>query len=404
MDALLAESAHDLFAAACPPAAVRAMLAGDPGADAWAAIEQSGFPDALAPEASGGSGLSFADLAPLLLASGRHASPLPLAATCLVRGAFARAGQSAPAGPIAIGQALAGRRRAGGPRRICRRHVLMPVARRRAGAAHQCGRSRHADRAGGGAAALGRDGQRAAAFGRHGLAAGRGGGRRPSRWPAPSCPHPGRHHGLRHRDASSSARRSAPSRPCSSRLAVLAEEAMACLGGCPIGRGGPGRTRAASPAPRSASAKAPSARRPSPTPSTAPWGSPPRWICTCSPAGCNAAAAAFGAEALVGGAARAAGDWRARLDSLGFVRERLGPADGAGRLRPPGHGGGAGPGRGRTRHGPTPCSTNRTAAIVTLTLNRPEKRNPITDTRDRRPAGRLPGRAWAPTLRCAWPS
>jgi acyl-CoA dehydrogenase len=107
MDRMLAESAEDLFTASCPPQAVRAMLRGEPGAEAWAAIEASGFADALVPGADGGSGLTVADIVPLLLASGRHAVPLPLAATCLVRAAFARAGQTAPAGPIAIGQALA---------------------------------------------------------------------------------------------------------------------------------------------------------------------------------------------------------------------------------------------------------------------------------------------------------
>ena len=108
MDTMLADAADDLFAAACPPATVRAMLAGGSGAEAWAAIEQSGFVEALVPEAAGGSGLSVAEIVPLLLACGRHAVPLPLGATALVRAALARAGQSAPAGPVALGQALDG--------------------------------------------------------------------------------------------------------------------------------------------------------------------------------------------------------------------------------------------------------------------------------------------------------
>ncbi len=127
MDHLLADAAAELFAAACPPEAVRAMLGGGDGGAAWAAVEASGFADALVPEAAGGSGLAVAEIVPLLLASGRHAVPLPLGATCMVRAAFARAGQSPPAGPVAIGQSLEG-----GAVRVAlphlAAHVLVPDA------------------------------------------------------------------------------------------------------------------------------------------------------------------------------------------------------------------------------------------------------------------------------------
>lgn len=73
----------DLF----PPARVRAIDAGEDSAAEWAAVEASGFLDALVPEDAGGAGLSLAMVVPLFMALGRHVAPLPLGETMLERAA-----------------------------------------------------------------------------------------------------------------------------------------------------------------------------------------------------------------------------------------------------------------------------------------------------------------------------
>lgn len=90
----------------CPPSLVRAIEAGASPEPLWAAIEASGYLDALVPEAAGGAGLTLAQVAPLLMALGRHALPLPAAETMAARALLARAGVERPQGPILL---LAGR-------------------------------------------------------------------------------------------------------------------------------------------------------------------------------------------------------------------------------------------------------------------------------------------------------
>ena len=51
----------------------------------WQAIEESGYLDALMPEAKGGVGLSLSDVEPLLRAVGRHAIAAPVAETMALR-------------------------------------------------------------------------------------------------------------------------------------------------------------------------------------------------------------------------------------------------------------------------------------------------------------------------------
>jgi len=98
----------DLF----PAARVRAIDAGDPGAAEWAAIEQSGFLDALVAEDVGGAGLSVADVVPLLMALGCHAVPLPVGETMLDRAGhrdtnLLRAAQIAGAGDRVLAMSVA---------------------------------------------------------------------------------------------------------------------------------------------------------------------------------------------------------------------------------------------------------------------------------------------------------
>ena len=68
----------------------------------WAAIQESGFLDALVPEADDGAGLSLADAGPLIHVLGYHACPWPVADTMVARALLAEAGIAAPKGPVAL--------------------------------------------------------------------------------------------------------------------------------------------------------------------------------------------------------------------------------------------------------------------------------------------------------------
>src|SRR3546814_11479431 len=91
-----------LLETACPLATVRAIEGGGDAAGLWDAIEASGFLDALVPEAQGGAGLALADVAPILMACGRFAVPLPVGDTIAARYLFAQAGETPPPGPILV--------------------------------------------------------------------------------------------------------------------------------------------------------------------------------------------------------------------------------------------------------------------------------------------------------------
>ncbi len=91
-----------LLADHCPPAMVRQIEGGGTPAALWCTVTESGFLDALVSEAQGGAGLALAEAFPLFVAEGRHALPLPLAHTMLVRAVLAHGGHTPPAGIIAI--------------------------------------------------------------------------------------------------------------------------------------------------------------------------------------------------------------------------------------------------------------------------------------------------------------
>lgn len=81
---------------ACTPDRVRRIEAGDDSRDMWETLEASGFLGALVPESAGGAGLALQDAAPIAELAGRHALPLPLAETMMLRGLAARMGVVAP--------------------------------------------------------------------------------------------------------------------------------------------------------------------------------------------------------------------------------------------------------------------------------------------------------------------
>jgi len=91
-----AQSLDRLLADACPPAFVRAVEQGASAEPLWRALEGSGYLDALVPEGRGGAGLGLADAFDLFMLQGRHAVPMPLAATMAARGLGLSQGDALP--------------------------------------------------------------------------------------------------------------------------------------------------------------------------------------------------------------------------------------------------------------------------------------------------------------------
>jgi acyl-CoA dehydrogenase len=79
MRELLAETVERILADLCTPAVVRAAEAGTWPQALWRQIEDAGLLRALVPERDGGAGLGWREALPMLVASGRHAAPVPLA-------------------------------------------------------------------------------------------------------------------------------------------------------------------------------------------------------------------------------------------------------------------------------------------------------------------------------------
>jgi acyl-CoA dehydrogenase len=102
MDNMFSDALGQLLAEQCTPAVVRQIEAGQSADALWAQIAESGFADALVPESADGAGLVLKDAYALWELIGRHALPLPLAETMLVRGWLAQAGAQLPEGPIAM--------------------------------------------------------------------------------------------------------------------------------------------------------------------------------------------------------------------------------------------------------------------------------------------------------------
>ncbi len=102
MNDLLTESVEKLLSSCITSDAVRQVEANGYDDALWRLIEQSGYLDALIPETSGGADFTLADAFPLFLAAGRHALPLPLSHTMLVRAALTAHNIDYPKGPCAI--------------------------------------------------------------------------------------------------------------------------------------------------------------------------------------------------------------------------------------------------------------------------------------------------------------
>ena len=102
MEDLLTDTLQQLLKDQCTPQRVREIEAGQSPAAFWVALEESGFADALVPEAQGGAGLALATVFPLLELCGNFAVPVPLAQTMLARALLAEADVARPAGSISL--------------------------------------------------------------------------------------------------------------------------------------------------------------------------------------------------------------------------------------------------------------------------------------------------------------
>lgn len=102
MDSLFGDAARRLLAETFSPEVLDAAERGEPPGQAWQAVEESGFLDALVSEPSGGAGLRLSDILPLALESGACGIGVPLVQTLLARAWLDAAGHAPPAGPIAL--------------------------------------------------------------------------------------------------------------------------------------------------------------------------------------------------------------------------------------------------------------------------------------------------------------
>lgn len=113
-DAMLAEAVEQFLAGQCTSERVRRVEREEQSAAQvlWREVHDSGFADALVPEAQGGAGLDLGDACTVAQAAGRHVLPLPLAQTMVLRAALATADLVVPEGAMTI--AVATTAQAGG--------------------------------------------------------------------------------------------------------------------------------------------------------------------------------------------------------------------------------------------------------------------------------------------------
>jgi acyl-CoA dehydrogenase len=124
MDNEFGDAFGQLLADRCTPEVVRAIERGGSADALWRDLVESGFVDALVPEAQGGAGLSLHEVLPLVQACGYHALPVPFAETMAARATLAHARRQWPDGPVtlaAIGDALPAEDR-------CALHVVLTTA------------------------------------------------------------------------------------------------------------------------------------------------------------------------------------------------------------------------------------------------------------------------------------
>lgn len=86
----------------CTAAVVRSIENGASATTLWNRFSEAGFLELMAPEASGGAGLTLAALFPILTALGRHAAPVPAAQSIAARSLLRTCAISVPAGILTL--------------------------------------------------------------------------------------------------------------------------------------------------------------------------------------------------------------------------------------------------------------------------------------------------------------
>ncbi|MDR0275800.1 MAG: acyl-CoA dehydrogenase [Burkholderiaceae bacterium] len=104
MDDLFSGALRQLLEGRCTPQVVREIEGGASPQPLRQAIEESGFADALVPEAQGGAGLGLSQAFALLQLCGAFALPVPLPETMLARALLAQADIKPPKGSMALAE------------------------------------------------------------------------------------------------------------------------------------------------------------------------------------------------------------------------------------------------------------------------------------------------------------
>src|SRR6267142_1460239 len=101
-DNIIVDTATRIFQDLCEPSTVNEAEQGVWPKTLWDALEESGLPLAWVPDDLGGAGAAMPDGFAVLRVAGRFAAPVPLAETLMAGWLLARAGITAPNGPLTV--------------------------------------------------------------------------------------------------------------------------------------------------------------------------------------------------------------------------------------------------------------------------------------------------------------
>src|SRR5207248_410623 len=101
-DNIIVDTATRIFGDLCEPQTVNAAEEGRWPEELWNALEESGLTLTWVPDTLGGAGAEMIDGFAVLRVAGRFAAPVPLAETLMAGWLLARAGITAPNGPLTI--------------------------------------------------------------------------------------------------------------------------------------------------------------------------------------------------------------------------------------------------------------------------------------------------------------
>src|SRR5437762_8951824 len=101
-DNIIVDTATRIFQDLCGPTTVNEAEQGVWPKALWDALEESGLPLTWVSDDLGGAGAAMADGFAVLRVAGRFAAPVPLAETLMAGWLLARAGITAPNGPLTI--------------------------------------------------------------------------------------------------------------------------------------------------------------------------------------------------------------------------------------------------------------------------------------------------------------